>query len=55
MSTLELIGYVGPGAGLSMMGSLLAVVCVLFVALLGLIMYPVCLVQSLIRRRRQRE
>ena len=33
--------YIGPGAGLSMLGSLLAIVVALALALLGLIVLPV--------------
>ncbi len=35
-----LLGYVGPGAGLGFLGSLLAVVAVVAVGLLGLVIYP---------------
>ena len=37
----ELLGYVGPGAGLTMIGALLAVIAVIFVGLLGPILYPI--------------
>ena len=39
-----LLAYVGPGAGLSFLGSLLAVVVVIAVGLLGLVIYPLKLV-----------
>ncbi len=32
--------YVGPGAGLSMLGSLVAIVVGVFIALVGLVVYP---------------
>ncbi len=48
-----LLGYVGPGAGLSMLGALLAVACVVFLALLGPILYPIRLVRSWLRKRRE--
>ncbi|NLS93283.1 MAG: hypothetical protein GXX96_14095 [Planctomycetaceae bacterium] len=47
-----LLGYVGPGAGLSMLGSLFAVACVLLLALLGPILYTIRLLRSMLRRRR---
>lgn len=43
--------YVGPGAGLGMIGSLIAVVGAILVALLGLVMFPISLLR---KRRRQR-
>ena len=49
-----LLGYIGPGAGLSMMGALAAVACVILLALLGPLLIPIRLVYSLLRRRRER-
>jgi hypothetical protein len=49
-----LLGYVGPGAGLSMVGALVAVVLVILLALIGPILYPIRLIHSFIRRRRER-
>jgi len=49
-----LIGYVGPGAGLSMLGALFAVVCVIVIALLGPVLYPIFAIRSWLRRRRER-
>ena len=43
------LAYVGPGAGLSMIGSLLAVAGALLLAVLGLVLFPVRL---LMKRRR---
>ena len=43
------LAYVGPGAGLSMIGSLLAVVGAVLLALVGLVLFPVRL---LVKRRR---
>lgn len=37
----ELVGYMGPGAGLTMLGALFAVACVLFLAILAPIVYPI--------------
>ena len=42
--------YLGPGAGLGLIGSLIAVVVVAFVVVFGLILYPIR-----IYRRKQRE
>lgn len=49
-----LIGYVGPGAGLSMLGALMSVVCVIVLALLGPILYPLFAIRSWLRRRKER-
>ena len=43
------LAYVGPGAGLSMIGSLLAVVGAVLLALVGLVLFPV---RVLVKRRR---
>ena len=43
------LAYVGPGAGLSMLGSLFAVVVAIFLAVLGLVLFPV---RMLLKRRR---
>lgn len=49
----ELIGYMGPGAGLSMLGALLAVACVLFIAILAPILYPIRAFRAWRRRCRE--
>jgi hypothetical protein len=46
-----LLGYVGPGAGLGLIGSLLAIVAVIGVGLLGLVLYPLKLVMTWHRER----
>lgn len=46
------LGYVGPGAGLSMMGALLAVGLVMSVAIIAPILYPIRVVRSWLRNRR---
>jgi hypothetical protein len=51
MAPSAALAYVGPGAGLSMMGSLIAVVGALLVAILGLVILPV---RMLLKRRRGR-
>jgi hypothetical protein len=43
------LAYVGPGAGLSMIGSLIAVVVAVVVAILGLLIFPI---RMLLKRRR---
>lgn len=45
------LAYVGPGAGLSMIGTLLAVVAVLLLALLAPLFYVLQLVWTLMRGR----
>lgn len=46
-----LVAYVGPGAGLTMLGSLFAVTCVILLALLGPLIYPLRWFRSWLRRR----
>jgi len=43
--------YVGPGAGLSAIGSLLAVIAAIFAAILGFLWYPL---KRILRKRRIR-
>ena len=50
MAPSAALAYVGPGAGLSMLGSLVAVVGALIIAVLGLVLFPLRLVMK--RRRR---
>jgi hypothetical protein len=48
--------YIGPGAGLSAFGALLALVVALIVAVFGFVWYPIKrLARSLKRRRAERE
>ncbi|MFM8289524.1 MAG: hypothetical protein ACKOGA_22765 [Planctomycetaceae bacterium] len=47
---LALVAYVGPGAGLGMLGSLLAVAIAVVVGLLGLVLYPLSLLRKLLRK-----
>ena len=47
-----LVAYIGPGAGLGFLGSLLAVLMVVFLGLLGLVLYPVKLAIRWLRRTR---
>lgn len=48
------LGYVGPGAGLSMIGALLAVLAILALALIGPILYPIKLLRAWLKQRRMR-
>ncbi len=43
------MAYVGPGAGLSMIGSLIAVVGALVLAIVGLVLFPL---RMILKRRR---
>ena len=47
-ASLPAYAYLGPGAGLGMMGSLIAVIVVLFVVVFGLVLYPI----RMLRKRR---
>jgi hypothetical protein len=47
-----LVSYIGPGAGLGFLGSLLAVLMVVFLGLAGLVLYPVKLAIRWLRRVR---
>ena len=49
------LGYVGPGSGLTMLGALLAVVGIVALGLLGLILYPIRVIRRWFRRRTQTE
>ena len=51
LQTSPLLAYVGPGAGLGFIGSLLAILAVVFLGLVGLVAYPLKLV---LRMRRSR-
>lgn len=46
-----LFAYVGPGAGLGMLGSLLAVLAAVVIGLLGLVLYPFMLLRKKLRKR----
>lgn len=43
--------YVGPGAGLGMLGSLLAVLAAVLIGLFGLVLYPVSLLRRIWRAK----
>jgi len=47
------LAYVGPGAGLGMLGSLLALVAAILIGLLGLLLYPIMLLRKTLRKRGQ--
>jgi hypothetical protein len=46
------LAYIGPGAGLGFLGSLLAIVMVVFLGLVGLILHPLKLFVRWLRRVR---
>jgi hypothetical protein len=46
------LAYVGPGAGLGLLGSLFAVLMVVFVGLAGLVLHPLKLMIRWLRRNR---
>jgi hypothetical protein len=46
------LGYIGPGAGLSMMSALAAVIAVVGLGLLGPLLYPIFLVRDWLRARK---
>jgi hypothetical protein len=50
-----LLAYVGPGAGLTMLGALGAILLILLMALLGPILYPIRVVRGWIRRYREKD
>ena len=49
---LQAFAYVGPGAGLSAIGSILALVAAVFLALVGFIWYPL---KRLLRRNKKQD
>jgi hypothetical protein len=49
--TSHVLAYVGPGAGLGFVGSLLAILAVVFLGLVGLIAYPLKMILRLRRTR----
>jgi hypothetical protein len=51
MYMMDCLAYVGPGAGLSMIGALLAVVCVIGLALIGPLLYPIRLFRRWAKNR----
>ena len=49
----DVLGYVGPGSGLTMLGALLAVFGIVAMGMLGLILYPIRAIRRWHRRRSQ--
>ncbi len=49
--SVTVLSYVGPGAGLGMLGSLLAVLAAVVIGLLGLVLYPFMLLRKMLRKR----
>lgn len=52
MNTVFLIGYVGPGIGMSALGVLLALIGGIFLAILGFIWYPIKRLLKAVRKKR---
>lgn len=50
LAAAEVLGYVGPGAGLTMLGALFAVTCLFVLAVLAPILYPIRLLIAWRRR-----
>ncbi len=50
---LQVLAYVGPGAGLGMIGSLLAVLVTIFIAIFGLVLYPITLIRKMLRKPKE--
>ena len=51
MTTLPILAYIGPGGALSAIGSFLALVAAVVLALLGFVWYPI---KRMMRARRER-
>ncbi len=49
---VEVPAYIGPGAGLSAVGSLLALMAAVFLGIVGFVWYPV---KRILRRRKARQ
>jgi hypothetical protein len=47
------LAYVGPGAGLGMIGSLLAVLATILIAVFGLVFYPITLIRKMLRKPKE--
>jgi len=50
---LQVLAYVGPGAGLGMIGSLLAVLATILIAVFGLVFYPITLIRKMLRKPKE--
>lgn len=48
-----ILAYVGPGAGLGMLASVLAVLVAIVIGILGLVLYPITLLRRMIRQRKE--
>lgn len=51
--SVEILAYVGPGAGLGMIGSLLAVLAAVIIGLFGLVLYPITLIRRMLRKSKE--
>jgi hypothetical protein len=54
MNMIDCFAYVGPGAGLSMIGALAAVACVIGLAVIGPVLYPIRLLRRWLQNRNSR-
>ncbi len=52
-NSLQVFAYTGPGPGLGLLGSLLAVFAVVLIGLLGLVLYPLRLMRKRLRKKKQ--
>jgi len=48
-----ILAYVGPGAGLGMLASVLAVLVAIVIGIFGLLLYPITLMRRMIRQRKE--
>jgi len=51
-SEVSVLAYVGPGAGLGMIGSLLAVLAAVVIGVIGLVLYPITLIRKMLRKQK---
>jgi Flp pilus assembly protein TadB len=51
--SVSAIAYIGPGAGLGMIGSLIAIAVVALIVVLGLVIYPIRLMRKKRREKAQ--
>lgn len=49
------LAYLGPGAGLGMVGTLISVVVAILVAILGVVLYPIRLLRKMRKNKKESE
>lgn len=49
------LAYLGPGAGLGMVGTLISVVVAILVAILGVVLYPIRLLRRMRKNKKESE